>query len=93
MLEPKEHNGSNAANTFRNSTKQSHISADNAIIIEFKVQDTEDEPDLSATVESALEQIEKQKYESTLIAKGIPKEKIKKYGFAFCGKQILIGKI
>lgn len=93
MLEPKDHNGSNAANTFRNSTKHSHFSADNAIIIEFKVQDTEDEPDLSATVESALEQIEKQKYESTLIAKGIPEGKIKKYGFAFCGKQVLIGKI
>ena len=35
--------------------------------------------------------IEERKYETILIAKGIPKEKIRKYGFAFEGKRVLIG--
>ena len=40
----------------------------------------------------ALKQIEDRKYETALVSKGIPKEKIRKYGFAFCGKKVLIGK-
>lgn len=31
------------------------------------------------------------KYEENLIAKGIPAERIRKYGFAFEGKRVLIG--
>ena len=61
-----------------------------AFIIEFKVQDT-DEKELSDTVQKALRQIETKKYDTTLIAKGIPKNHIRKYGFAFSGKNILIG--
>lgn len=64
-------------------------SAMNAIIIEFKVQD-EDEPELSDTVLSALRQIEEKDYQAALIARGIPEERIRKYGFAFCGKHVLI---
>lgn len=64
---------------------------DDSIIMEFKVQDTE-ERELSDTVKEALGQIERQGYESMLMAKGIPKDKIRKYGFAFCGKKVLIGK-
>lgn len=60
-----------------------------AIIIEFKVQDTE-ETELTETVRSALKQIEERNYQASLIARGIPKERIRKYGFAFCGKRVLI---
>ncbi len=51
----------------------------------------ENEKQLSDTVRNALEQIERQKYETVLAEKGIPKEHIRKYGFAFCGKRVLIG--
>ena len=64
---------------------------DDAIIIEFKVYDAEDEKDLQETVKRALEQIEEQKYEEVLISQGIPAERIRKYGFAFEGKKVLIG--
>lgn len=64
--------------------------SDDAIIIEFKVQD-EDEKELSYTVQQALRQIEEKAYQTQLVAKGIPKERIRTYGFAFCGKKVLIG--
>ena len=63
---------------------------DHAIILEFKVQDRDEERDLQDTVKAALQQIETMKYETCLVEKGMPKEKIHKYGFAFCGKTVLI---
>lgn len=64
---------------------------DDAIIIEFKVYDAEDEKELQDTVKSALAQIEEMRYEEGILAQGVPAESIRKYGFAFEGKRVLIG--
>ena len=64
---------------------------DNAYIIEFKVRDGDDESTLRDTVAAALAQIEEKKYDTLLVEKGVPADKIYKYGFAFEGKTVLIG--
>ncbi len=64
---------------------------DCAYIIEFKVHKPNREKDLAETVANALLQIEEKQYGMQLIADGFAPERIKKYGFAFQGKQVLIG--
>ena len=64
---------------------------DPAFILEFKVQEEGEEKILADTVRAALAQIEEKQYETELIAEGIAPERIKKYGFAFWGKEVLIG--
>ena len=64
---------------------------DNAIILEFKVHDPENEKNLQETVDAALKQIKDMNYQAALVAEGIPETRIKKYGFAFEGKKVLIG--
>lgn len=63
---------------------------DDAIIIEFKVRKKR-ENSLEETLQNALKQIEEKQYVAGLIAKGMPEERIRRYGFAFEGKQVLIG--
>ncbi len=63
---------------------------DPAVIMEFKVKDSQEETSLEDTADAALNQIERQQYESALRNKGIASERIRKYGFAFEGKEVLI---
>ena len=64
---------------------------DDAIIMEFKVFNKRREKNLEDTLASALRQIEEKQYAQTLIDRGIASERIRKYGFAFEGKEVLIG--
>ncbi len=63
----------------------------NAYVIEFKVYNPRKEGTLEDTVRAALDQIEAKNYAAVLAGKGIPQERIYKYGFAFEGKKVLIG--
>ncbi len=63
-----------------------------AYILEFKVLDSdEDEETLEDTLANAHAQIEEKQYEAELISSGYLSEQIRKYGFAFRGKECLIG--
>ena len=63
-----------------------------AFILEFKAVHTGRGETLEKAVEAALEQIDKKQYEAVLTARGITGEQIRKYGFAFRGKEVLIGR-
>lgn len=62
-----------------------------AFVIEFKVYNSRRDKTLEDTVTAALDQIEEKQYAVYLSRKGIPADQIRKYGFAFDGKNVLIG--
>ena len=64
---------------------------DDAIVIEFKVHEPDEEETLKDTVRIALDQITEKNYDAELLAQGISAERIRHYGFAFEGKKVLIG--
>ena len=64
---------------------------DDAIVIEFKVHEPDEEESLQDTVRTALDQITEKNYDAELLAQGISAERIRHYGFAFEGKKVLIG--
>lgn len=64
---------------------------DIAFILEFKVFNPRKEGTLEETVNAALTQIRDKQYEAQLITEGIPAQNIRKYGFGFEGKNVLIG--
>ena len=64
---------------------------DDAVIMEFKVRDQEDESTIKDTIAAALRQIEEKQYASKFISRGIAPERIHCYGIAFQGKHVLIG--
>ena len=61
-----------------------------AIILEFKVYDPDSEETLEDTASEALKQIERKQYAAQLMDRGVPKERIRSYRFAFHGKKVLI---
>lgn len=61
-----------------------------AVIMEFNVRESQEVMPLEDTADAVLNQIEGQQYEAALRDRGISCERIRKYGFAFEGKEVLI---
>ena len=62
-----------------------------AFVLEFKVFNPRKEKTDEDTVANALQQINEKDYDCELLSRGIQKENIFHYGFAFEGKKVLIG--
>ena len=65
--------------------------ADPAMVMEFKVFDPDLEGTLADTVARARKQIDDKRYVAGLVARGIAPERIRTYGVAFRGKEVLVG--
>ena len=83
MIYPKE--------SGKGETAKGDAAKGDAIVIEFKVKSKKKESDLEQTVEAALRQIDEKRYDEELKALGFKEDNIRKYGFAFEGKNVLIG--
>ena len=64
---------------------------DPAVVMEFKVFDDWDEETLADTVDRARRQIDEKGYVAGLVERGIAPERIRAYGIAFRGKEVLVG--
>lgn len=69
---------------------KSKNNTDDSFILEFKVLNPDSEKNLQDTVNAALKQIVEQKYAADLETAGVPRSRIKIYGFAFSGKEVII---
>ena len=66
--------------------------SDVAFVFEFKaMKPYNPEKTIEETMKAALRQIREKNYDEELIVRGVPKHKIRHYGFAFEGKTVLIG--
>ena len=66
--------------------------SDVAFVFEFKaMKPYNPEKTIEETMKAALRQIREKNYDEELITRGVPKDKIRHYGFAFEGKTVLIG--
>ena len=59
-----------------------------AFVLEFKVFNPRKEKTLEDTVANALQQINEKDYDCELLSRGVQKENIFHYGFAFEGKKV-----
>lgn len=66
-------------------------SGEMAVVMEFKVHEPDEEKSLSDTVKEALLQIDRKRYDTELLERGITNAHIRHYGFAFEGKKVQIG--
>ena len=65
--------------------------SDPAVVMEFKAFDDWDEQTLTDTVARAHAQIDERGYVAGLVERGIAPERIRTYGIAFRGKEVLVG--
>ena len=65
--------------------------SDPAVVMEFKVFNPRREQTLEDTVASAHRQIEEKRYVDGLVERGIEPGRIRTYGIAFRGKEVLVG--
>ena len=62
-----------------------------AAVLEFKVFDREKgDRTLEDTAKRARKQIDEKVYDADLLSRGIPKDAIRRYGFGFRGKEVVI---
>lgn len=66
-------------------------SADDGIVLEFKVRNPRREATLEEAVAAAHRQIAEKRYAAELVAQGVPEDHVRTYALAFEGKRVLVG--